>query len=117
MAAETALLESRNYAQAVTEFMGEGLLTLDPEGRVTYVNRAAEALVGWTAAELRGRRIGELITGPPTDAGAPHFGQTPIGASLAGESTVRIEDALFRTGGGGALPIAYTSTPFRPTTA
>ena len=32
VAAETELLQSRNYAQAVTECMGEGLFTLDVDG-------------------------------------------------------------------------------------
>jgi|GEM_PF-624652 len=112
VAAETELLESRNYARAVTEFMGEGLLTLDTTGRVTYVNRAAEALAGWSAAELRGRRIEELI-GPAEGDGPPRpFAETPIGASLAGERTVRVEDELFTTRSGESMPVAYTATPF-----
>ncbi len=107
VAAENELLQSRNYAQAVTDFMGEGLLTLDFGGHVTYVNRAAEALVGWSDGELRGKHLGRLI-GPVVPAG-----QAPPGsASLGGEHTVRVDDGLFETASGHHLPVAYTVTPF-----
>jgi PAS domain S-box-containing protein len=112
VAAENELMQSRNYAHAVTEFMGEGLLTLDPQGRVIYMNRAAEALVGWTAAELTGRRIGELIGPADSDCPPRPFGETPIAEALARDTTVRVEDDLFTTGGGARLPVAYTATPF-----
>jgi diguanylate cyclase (GGDEF)-like protein/PAS domain S-box-containing protein len=112
VAAENELLQSRNYAQAVTEFMGEGLLTLDTEGRVTYVNRAAEALVGWTAAELRGRQIGELIGPAEADGSGRAFAESALARTLARETTVRVEDAVFTTGAGERLPVAYTATPF-----
>jgi len=113
VAAETELLQSRNYAQAVTEFMGEGLLTLDPDGCVTYVNRTAEALVGWTAAELRGRPIGELL-GPLKADGFPRpFTPASRACAPADEATVRVEDEHFTTGGGRRLPVAYTATPFK----
>jgi diguanylate cyclase (GGDEF)-like protein/PAS domain S-box-containing protein len=112
VAAETELLQSRNYAQAVTEFMGEGLLTLDVEGRVTYVNRAAEALIGWTSGELRGRLIGELLGAPDPDGPPQPFGETPIAEAIARDTTIRVEDDTFTTGGGRGLPVAYTATPF-----
>ncbi len=108
VAAENELLQSRNYAQAVTEFMGEGLLTIGLDGRITYVNRAAEALVGWSAAELRGRQIGRLM-GPVVPAGKGPFERT----GMAGEETVRVEDGLFETAAGRHLPVAYTVTPFQ----
>ncbi len=108
VAAESELLQSRNYAQAVTEFMGEGLLTLDLDGRVTYANRAAEALVGWSAGELLGRRLGRLIAPAAPD------GQTPLAAEEPpGELTVRVDDGLFATRSGRHLPVAYTVTPFQ----
>jgi diguanylate cyclase (GGDEF)-like protein/PAS domain S-box-containing protein len=105
--AESELLQSRNYAQAVTEFMGEGLLTLDLDGRITYVNRAAETLSGWSAIELRGRRIGDLIS--PAEPGEP----CPLDAqALSGEKTLRVDDGLFTTAAARQLPVAYTLTPF-----
>jgi PAS domain S-box-containing protein len=112
VAAETELLQSRNYAQAVTEFMGEGLVTLDVEGRVTYVNRAAEALIGWTSGELRGRLIGELLGTADPDGPPRPFGETPIAEAIARDTTIRVEDDTFTTGGGRGLPVAYTATPF-----
>ena len=112
VAAENELLQSRNYAQAVTDYMGEGLLTLDLDGRVTYVNRAAEALVAWSAAELRGRPIGDLIGPSESPEGdLPHV-HSPLAGALHGEETVRVSDGLFRTAGGSRLPVSFTITPF-----
>ena len=70
VAAETELLQSRNYAQAVTECMGEGLFTLDVEGRITYVNRVAEELLGAARDELRGREVGAAVLAPARAASA-----------------------------------------------
>ncbi len=112
VAAETELLQSRNYAQAVTEFMGEGLVTLDLEGRITYVNRAAEALIGWTSGELRGRQIGELLGSQDSDGPPRPFSETPIAEALRRDTTIRVDDDNFATGGGRGLPVAYTATPF-----
>ena len=51
---ERALREASNYLRAVTDSVGEGLFTLDTEGRVTYMNPAAEQLLGWSCEELDG---------------------------------------------------------------
>src|SRR5205823_10611831 len=44
-------------SQAVMNTVAEGLYTVDAHGRVTYMNLAAEALFGWTSAELMGREM------------------------------------------------------------
>ena len=41
--------------------LNEGLYTLDALGRVTYVNPAAETLLGWSAEDLLGKRMHEII--------------------------------------------------------
>jgi PAS domain S-box-containing protein len=35
--------------------MGEGVFTLDNDGRVTYINGAGERFLGWSAPDLRGK--------------------------------------------------------------
>jgi diguanylate cyclase (GGDEF)-like protein/PAS domain S-box-containing protein len=41
--------------------LGEGVITTDLQGRIVYVNRAAEALIGRAAAEANGRTLLEVI--------------------------------------------------------
>jgi len=36
--------------------MGEGLYTVDSEGRVTFMNPAAQRVLGWTLEELIGKK-------------------------------------------------------------
>ena len=109
VAAENELLHSRDYAQAVTECMGEGLFTLDVAGRVTYVNRAAESLLGWSGEELQGQPIGELIH-PSTAAGAPLVQRDcPFTRALSDEATVRVDDGLFVTRARHELAVTYTA--------
>ena len=109
VAAEAALLQSRDYAQAVTECMGEGLFTIDVDGRVTYANRAAETLLGWSDGELVGRIAGEAIL----PAGSSKAPECPFSRALGEEGTVRVEYGLFLARSGRALPVAYTAAPFR----
>ncbi len=112
IAAETELRDSRNYAQAVTECMGEGLFTLDREGRITYINRVAEELLGRRRGELMGCDVGAMVYAPQPDAGALGFEQCAVARAARGGETVRVEDDAFATGDGGELPVAYTATPF-----
>ena len=57
---ERALRAASNYLQAVADSLGDGLFTLDTEGRVSYVNEAAEQLLGWSRDELLGRVMHEI---------------------------------------------------------
>jgi diguanylate cyclase (GGDEF)-like protein/PAS domain S-box-containing protein len=109
VAAETELAHSRDYAQAVTECMGEGLFTTDLDGRVTYANRAAQTMLGGDQ--------GASIVGEPIHTAGEHgavrsFTDSPIARALGGESTVRVEDDLLRIGDGRQLPVAYTASPY-----
>jgi len=40
---------------------GEGVITTDADARITYVNRAAERLTGWTRKDLMGEPLTEVI--------------------------------------------------------
>jgi PAS domain S-box-containing protein len=53
--AELALPFERDRAQRYLDTAEVILLALDPEGRITLVNRYACSVLGWTSDELRGR--------------------------------------------------------------
>jgi diguanylate cyclase (GGDEF)-like protein/PAS domain S-box-containing protein len=101
------------YAEAVADCMGEGLFTLDVDGLLTYLNPAAEALLGWTRNELRGRVMHEVIHTVAPDGSTPSaFEACPITRALRDGATVRVEDDRFVSRSGRELPVAYTATPF-----
>jgi len=113
VAAETELVQSRDYAQAVTECMGEGLFTLDVDGRVTYINRAGEALLGWSGQELCGEVLSALIQPHDAKGVACAFQDSDIARALRSEGTVRVENDVFLAHSGREIPVAYTAAPFR----
>jgi PAS domain S-box-containing protein len=75
LASERALRAARDSMRAVTDSMGEGLFTLDVEGRVTYMNRVAEELLGWSQAALEGRVLHDVAHA--ADRGVAHHARRP----------------------------------------
>ena len=59
---EVSLTRSKRQAQYTLESIAEGVITTDTEGRIDYMNRAAEAMTGADRDEATGHRIGELFT-------------------------------------------------------
>lgn len=115
MAAERALLEVRDYMRAVADSMGQGLLTLDIDGRVSYVNPAAEALLGWTPEQLSGRSMTGITAGAPGEDGSVER-DGPFERPRLDSAEVCVAEASFLRRDGAELPVAYTSAPFETTT-
>jgi len=112
VAAEMELVQSRNYAEAVTACMGEGLFTLDLTGRLTYINPAAESMLGWPQGELRGKVMHDVIHQRRGDGTIVAREECPIMRAVTDGEMVRIDDDLFTARSGRGLPVAYTATPF-----
>ena len=112
VASERALLAARDYMQAVADSMGEGMFTLDVAGRTTYMNAAAERLLGWPFAELKGHVLHEVAHFRRPDGSDHPIAECPITRTRHEGVTVRIEDDIFIRRDGGELPVVYTSSPF-----
>jgi diguanylate cyclase (GGDEF)-like protein/PAS domain S-box-containing protein len=59
---EVSLSRSKRQAQYTLESISEGVITTDNDGRVDYMNRAAETLIGANRDDVTGHRVGELFT-------------------------------------------------------
>ncbi|GAA1029006.1 hypothetical protein GCM10009557_16000 [Virgisporangium ochraceum] len=64
--AQVALRRLRLH-RAALDTVTDGVVILDPRGRVTMVNRTARALLGLTGAPLRGIVLPAALTDPATD--------------------------------------------------
>jgi len=59
---EVSLSRSKRQAQYTLESISEGVITTDNEGRVDYMNQAAETLIGTNREDAAGHRAGELFS-------------------------------------------------------
>ena len=57
VAAEEALFREKELARATLASTGDAVLVTDTEGRVTYINPAAEAMTGWPVGEAVGKPL------------------------------------------------------------
>ena len=58
---EVSLSRSKRQAQYTLESIAEGVITTDNDGRIDYMNLAAETLIGTNRDDASGHRIGELF--------------------------------------------------------
>src|SRR5438105_1434592 len=59
--AEGEATEQREWLQVTLASIGDGVIATDAEGRVRFLNAAAQRLTGWRAAEAAGRPLDELL--------------------------------------------------------
>lgn len=111
VATDAALRATRNYLAAVTNSIGEGLFTLDTDGRVTYLNEAAERLLGWPSDDLVGKLMHDVTHRRPDGSEFP-VEDCPIFAARRDGRTMRVDDDTFVRSNGHHLSVAYTAAPF-----
>jgi diguanylate cyclase (GGDEF)-like protein/PAS domain S-box-containing protein len=102
------LKDNARRLRAITAELGEGLVVLDPEGKVTMVNPQAEKLLGWAEATLMYKDFHELVHTDPDNPDKT----CPIQQVKVTERLMHVEDDRFFTKSGVSLPVAYTASPF-----
>jgi len=109
--AEGAVRHLQELNASILQSAGEGIYGLDREGRTTFANRAALAMLGWEAGELLGEPQHELIHHTHAD-GAPYPREScPIYSALNDGVVHRRDDEVFWRRDGTSLPVEYVSTP------
>ncbi|MCT7264525.1 PAS domain-containing protein, partial [Salmonella enterica] len=56
-----ALQVGKERAQITLESIGDGVITTDVDGAITYMNPAAEALTRWASARAHGQPLAALF--------------------------------------------------------
>jgi PAS domain S-box-containing protein len=101
------------FDDAVMSNMGEGLYTVDAEGRVTFMNPAAEKLLGWTLTELRGRKMHDVSHFKHRD-GTPFPAEQCASLRVLRDGTeLRDFEDVFIRRDGTFFDVVYSSAPLR----
>jgi diguanylate cyclase (GGDEF)-like protein/PAS domain S-box-containing protein len=104
------LRASENRLRVIIASLGDGLLVLDKEGCITFVNPAAERLLGWSEAELRGVFIGDRAR---CSERAPEFGVCPLMRPVLSGEVYRGEDLLLQRSDASWFAVGAVSSPLR----
>jgi PAS domain S-box-containing protein len=97
--------------QLILNAAGEGIYGVDAEGRATFVNPAAERILGWRADELIGKNIHLAIHHSHNDGSDYCVHDCPIFAAFRDGTVRRVADEVFWCRDGHPVPVEYTSTP------
>lgn len=92
---------------------GEGIYGVNAEGITTFVNPAAERMLGWQSADLVGKDMHATVH--HTHAGGAHYPHRdcPIYAAFRDGVVHQVDGEVFWRKNGTSFPVEYTSTPIR----
>jgi two-component system CheB/CheR fusion protein len=107
---EEELRRQRDLFRTITEAQGEGLCTLDLQGRVNFLNPAAERLFGWPRAELLGRSLHDTVHFLRFDGSAYPADECPLSQAILSDQVVQ-GDELFIRKDGRRITVAFIASP------
>ncbi|MDD5297939.1 MAG: PAS domain S-box protein [Rhodocyclaceae bacterium] len=108
---QAELHRKEELRELILDAAGEGIYGLDLEGRATFVNPAAAAMLGRTVAEIVGQIMHTLHHHTKAD-GTPYPRELcPIYAAYRDGTAHRVLDEVFWRGDGTHFPVEYVSTP------
>jgi PAS domain S-box-containing protein len=96
--AERALKASQTWASTALRSISDAVITTDARGSITFLNRAAEELTGWTSASAVGHLLGDVADVIPDSDGLPL--DERLKQVLGGHSVVSQADMVLRGPGG-----------------
>ncbi len=102
-------LEQQN--QLILNAAGEGIYGVNADGKTTFVNRAAQEMLGWTSDDLLGQDIHSKIHHHHLNGDLYPSHECPIYQSFRFEEVNRIENEVFWRKDGKPIRVEYVSTP------
>ncbi|HEX9870455.1 MAG TPA: PAS domain S-box protein [Candidatus Tectomicrobia bacterium] len=108
--AEAMLQRQLQFTSAITDSLGEGVYAVDREGRLTFVNPAAESFLAWTKQELAGKQSHDLIHFQGADGSPLTRKACELLSVIQGEELLRRGEDVFTRRDGSTFPVAYASS-------
>jgi PAS domain S-box-containing protein len=99
--------------QLILRAAGEGIFGVNAEGKTTFVNPAAEAMLGFDSGELVGGDMHASVHHHRPDGSAYPQQECPIYAAFRDGAVHHVENEKFFRKDGSGFWVEYTSTPIR----
>ena len=111
MAGHTELSQLQAQHQKILDSAGEGIYGLDRDGRITFINAAATATLGWKLEDVVGQTAHDVHHHSHADGSPYPSDECPIHAAIYDGEVHRVADEVFWHVDGTCVPVEYTATP------
>jgi len=108
---EQEMLRLHRQNRLILDAAGEGIVGLDPAGKVVFANPAATAMVGYSADEMVGRDFHQLVHHSKPDGSLHHSGSCPVCNALTNAVSHDLSEDVFWKKDGTFIPVAFSATP------
>ena len=103
---------ARDWLRTTLSSIGDGVITTDPEGRITFMNAVAESLTGWPQEEALGAPLENVFAICSEETGEPV--ESPVAKVLRQGQTVGLANHTRLTAKTGRqIPIDDSAAPIR----
>jgi PAS domain S-box-containing protein len=99
--------------QLILRAAGEGIYGVNAEGKTTFVNPAAERMLGFNAEELVGKDMHSIVHHAHADGSHYPATHCPIYAAFRDGAVHQVDNEVFWRKDGSSFFVEYTSTPIR----
>jgi PAS domain S-box-containing protein len=99
--------------QLILRAAGEGIYGVNADGKTTFVNPAAERMLGFTAEELVGKDMHSIVHHTHADGSHYPAMHCPIYAAFRDGAVHQVDNEVFWRKDGSKFFVEYTSTPIR----
>jgi diguanylate cyclase (GGDEF)-like protein/PAS domain S-box-containing protein len=108
--AEDQIRQNEAFLQSVTTHMGEGLIVMDAEGRLTFMNPEAEQILGWLNKECVNQNLHDMIHRRKDGTSIPYEKCQNTKSRVKGK-VYRIAEDWFMRKNGTLFPVSYATSP------
>lgn len=109
--AEVALREAHGLIRAITDNATTAIFMVDGKGVTTFMNPAAEAMVGYRFDEIRGLPLHAITHAPLPDGRPLPLEGCCIGVSILTQRAVREQEESFVNRAGEVFPVRCNASP------
>ncbi|MBA2628106.1 MAG: PAS domain S-box protein, partial [Gemmatimonadales bacterium] len=109
--AEEQLRYQLDLTETITRNAGDALFLMDEAGCVTFLNPAAERLLGWTRDEILGKPLHDTVHYLRPDGSPLPLEESPLGSVFTRAEPVRNHQDVFIRKDGTMVPVVCSNAP------
>jgi diguanylate cyclase (GGDEF)-like protein/PAS domain S-box-containing protein len=107
------LIAAREHARNVLKSVGEGIVGLDRDGWITFVNPMAAKMLGYDDEDLLGQHWHEFVHQAGAEGTSAPWQGSPVALTLAHGVLQQATGEVFRRKDGSSFPVEYVVTSIR----